>query len=507
MKRLVCIFLCAVITGSILCGCRKTQEITLTEETTVQETTAAPLKEREVTLGYFPGKGFNPYKTSSSLNRNLLTLVYDTLYLSGDAYSVSPLIAASSVPDEKSLTVDLKLGLTFSDGSEITASDVVYSFNLAKKSSFYSKRLSNFSSASASMNAVTFTLKTADIFAESCLTFPIVKTGTGGKSIPTGSGRYILEKKDGVYTLIRNETTSRPEEIITQKINLTPVSSDKSELYLLQSGDLSYFFDDLSDGDYTKIGANMVKIPMNNLVYVGLNRKKGVLKNKNIAKAVNLAINRTTLCNSAYEGMHRNPKSVFNPDWYAAQELTANSNPYDLQQSEALLEKQGYKYRTSKSAYRSKNGNALEMTLLVCKDTKAKTGIAKSIASSLRSTGIKVRVREEIYDDYLKALKGNGYDLYIGEIKLSANMDLSCFFSSSGSARYGIDSQGVAATAYNDFRKGAIDINTFARVFDSEIPFIPLCYRDGMAYYSREISYEGSANEYEPFKNIYSWEV
>ena len=121
--------------------------------------------------------------------------------------------------------------------------------------------------------------------------------------------------------------------------------------------------------------------------------------------------------------------------------------------------------------------------------------------------GIGVELVEKEYSDYISALKSGSFDLYIGEIKLSANMSLSPFVSSDGNAGYGIERDSVAAKAYSDFIKGAIDISTFVQVFDSTLPFIPLCYRDGMAYYSRELSYEGSINEFEPFKNIYSWEA
>lgn len=508
MKKLICIFLCAIIAASVTVACKREETPKQNEETTTAETTSAPIKEKEITLGYFKGKGFNPYKTESPLNRSLLTLVYDSLYLVEDGYTVSQLIGSHcDNNDGKKLTVHLSEEIYFSDGSAIGPDDVVYSFNLAKESSFYSKRLSNFGTASASDSSVIFTLKKEDIFAESCLTFPIIKAGTGSDNIPVGSGRYTIKKGSGEYFLKANSNTSRKEEMTADKIRLVPVSAEKGELYLLQTGDLTYFFDDLSDGEYTKVGANMVKTPLNNLVFITLNRNGEVFSDKKLVNAVNLAINRTALCDSVYEGMYRKPKSVFNPDWYAVSSISENSDPYDIQKAEELLEKSGYVYAYSHNAYRSKDFVFLEMTLLVCSDTEAKTELAKQIKKSLESIGIKVNLEEKEYKEYIEALKEGEFDIYIGEIKLSANMDLSPFFAENSGAGYGIDKSSVTAKAYFDFKKGAIDITTFVQVFDSELPFIPLCYRDGMSYYSRELSFEGSVNEYEPFKNIYSWEV
>ena len=85
-------------------------------------------------------------------------------------------------------------------------------------------------------------------------------------------------------------------------------------------------------------------------------------------------------------------------------------------------------------------------------------------------------------------------------------MDLSCFFKKGGGASYGISSNTIS-NAYNDFKSGSIDLKTFISVFEVEKPFIPLCYRTSVAYYSNEVTYEGTVNEYDPYKNIYSWET
>lgn len=506
LKKTISIFICILIAFCIFSACKKNENEPVQETTAEAETTALPAAEKSITLGYFESKGFNPYKTDSPLNRNLLTLIYDSLFIVEDGYTVSPLIAESFTNDGNLLTVTIKDELYFSDGSLVDPSDVVYSFNMAKDNSFYGKRLSNVKSATASDTSVLFTLGKEDIFAEGCLTFPIIRAGDGGEKTPVGSGRYILKKKDGAYFLKANETTTRKEEMSTDRISLVPVSADEGELYLLQTGDLSYFFDDLSDGEYTKIGANMVKMPLNNLVFLSFN-SEGAFADESLKEAVNLAIDRTGLCDKIYEGMYRKTKSVFNPDWYAASSVSVSENPYSLKDAESILEKNGYIYAYSYNAYRSKNFEFLKLRLLVCSDTEAKASLAKEIKKALEGIGIGVELYEKEYSEYISSLKSGDFDLYIGEIKLSPNMSLSPFFSSGGSASYGIDTKSVAAKAYFDFTEGAIDISTFVQVFDSALPFIPLCYRDGMAYYSRELSYEGNVNEYEPFKNVYSWEA
>ena len=134
MKKLICLFACFALIVGIFAGCkdRNTDDTTTTETTTEVAETQKPIPERKVTLGYYKSKSLNPFKTQSPTNRNLMTLVYDSLFLPVDGYTVEPLIGMSFTNNEKMLIVTLDPEALFSDGSPIDPNDVVYSFNLAK---------------------------------------------------------------------------------------------------------------------------------------------------------------------------------------------------------------------------------------------------------------------------------------------------------------------------------------------------------------------------------------
>ena len=507
MKKLICLLACFAVIIGILSGCgdRNTEDTTTTDTTVSEPVTENTVKERKVTLGYYKGKSLNPFKTESPTNRNLMTLVYDSLFLPTDGYTVEPLIGLSFTNKDKMLTVTLDTEALFADGTAIAPSDVVYSFNLAKESDNYKGRLSNFSSVAAGVDSVTFTLVSPDVYAENCLTFPIVKYGTGDKDIPTGSGRYTIAKKSGTYRLTANENSTRLEEMATAQITLVPITSDAGELYLLQTGDLTYFFDDLSDGEYTKIRANTTRVPMNNMVYLGINSNN--LKNKKVKEAICYAISKTSLADAAYSGIARLSDVPFNPVWEAMATINTAFYEQNALKAEEILEDAGYVYAYTGNQYRSKNFDYLEMTLLVNNESKPKSDMAKMIADWLKGIGIKVTLNSVTYEEYLRELRNGNFDLYIGEVKLSADMSLAPFFSEGGGASYGINKESATAKAYSDFKAGKTDISTFIQVFNSEKPFIPLLFREGMAYYSRELTYEDSVNEYELFANIYSWSV
>ncbi len=508
MKKFICILICLSMFTGIFSACVDDNDVTDPAETTAEETTTAQtLPERKIVLGYYKNKSLNPFETDSPTNKNLMTLVYDSLFLPGENYTVEPLIALSFTNSEKMLTVTLDSEALFSDGSYITPGDVVYSFNQAKQSSHYSGRLHNFSSAQAGVDSVTFTLVTPDVYAENCLTFPIVKQGTADKAIPTGSGRYTIAKKSGNYTLIANKNSVRQEEMATESISLVDITSDKGELYLLQTGDLTYFFDDLSDGEYTKIRANTVRVSLNNMVYLGLNPDTKALANKKVKEAVCYAISKSSLCDSAYSGIATACDIPFNPSWQAVSDIETSTYETNSLKAEELLESAGYIYEYSTNKYRSKNFKFLKLAFVVNSESPSKVKCAEIITKNLRSIGIDVTLNKLSYEEYLSALQKGGYDLYLGEIKLTPDMSLAPFFSENGSVNYGIDTSSATAKAYYDFLGGKIDISTFIQVFSLEKPFIPLLFREGIAYYSRELTYEDTINEYEPFRNIYSWSV
>ncbi|MBQ7294624.1 MAG: hypothetical protein IJW86_00355 [Clostridia bacterium] len=508
MKKLICLLICLSLLVGIFSSCGDNDDITDPADVASEETTTTQaLPERKIVLGYYKGKSLNPFKTDSPTNKSLMTLVYDSLFLPGENYTAEPLIAISFTNNEKMLTVTLDSEAMFSDGSYITPHDVVYSFNSAKDSVHYSSRLQNFSSASAGVDSVTFTLVTPDIFAENCLTFPIVKEGTADNAIPTGSGRYTMVKKKGSYTLIANENSVRQEEMSTASVSLVPITSDKGELYLLQTGDLTYFFDDLSDGEYTKIRANTVRVSLNNMVYLGINCKTKALKNKDVKEAICYILGKSSLCDSAYSGIATASDIPFNPSWQAVSAIKASTYETSPLKAEELLESAGYKYEYSTNKYRSKGFEFLTLRLIVNSESAPKLKCAEAITKSLRAIGVDIRLQKLTYEEYISALQKGEYDLYIGEVKLTPDMSLTPFFSEKGSVNYGIDTSSATAKAYYDFLGGKIDISTFIQVFSLEKPFIPLLFREGIAYYSRELTYEDTINEYEPFRNIYSWSV
>ena len=512
MKKLLCILLSLIFVLSFAAckgsgGADKTPEPTSQSDgetepggTTNETTQGTAIKNTELVLPYSAADGLDPYKCETQMNRDLSTVLYDSLYRLDESFSPVALLAKSGEIDGKAVTVTVKKGVKFSDSSSLGASDVVYSFNLAKESKGYSEQLKNISSAYAeSSRTVVFKLDSADVYALGCLTFPIVKSGSDGKT-PIGSGRYYLSS--GKLKANKNHVSGQKANI--SKIALCDIRNSANEFGSLQIGEINFAYRDLSDCKIERIVASTKEIPLNNLIYIGMKTTKGLLKDAKLRNIISCAVNRSDIVSSAFQGYATACSSPFNPLWKEAP--ASNEKIYTAQEIVALLDNNGYAYRNDTDKHRKNNaGKDLILTLAVNKDNAFKLQAAKMIKSDFKTVGIDIEIVELSRKDLKKAARKGKYDMYIGEVKLCPNMSLSPFFSEDGGASYYIDKSLTCVSAYNKLVSGKIKTDEFFTQFKADTPFVPLCFRKGFAAVSNSLEDNVKTYEGDLFANISEW--
>ena len=77
------------------------------------------------------------------------------------------------------------------------------------------------------------------------------------------------------------------------------------------------------------------------------------------------------------------------------------------------------------------------MKLLVNKDDSVRLRAARKVAQMLTECGLTVELLECNYTDYRSVLRDGTFDLYLGQTKLSPNMDLTEFFRDGGALSWG----------------------------------------------------------------------
>ncbi|MCL2508883.1 MAG: ABC transporter substrate-binding protein [Oscillospiraceae bacterium] len=466
------------------------------------------IKYNEMKMAYDKWDTLDPFKATSAMNRNLIPLMYDSLFSLSSTYEAVPQIARSWSMSGTSVTVTLNDGIVFSDGKTLTADDAAYSFDCAKKAKGYRGRLENFSSVTVTgSRTLVFTLKAFDPCAVSCLNFPVVKQysvqteydDVADVKPPVGSGRYVLRDD---LTLSANQ--SRFGSFWPQITTIRLVCQDDSSalLYSLEIGNVSFAFDDMSGGSYKRISANSAEYLMNNLVFLGMNQENPSLRDAAVRQAVMRAIDRQGVIDNSYQSHAVVAWTPFNPRWHAASQYDFQIK-YDAGKAKALLEQEGFDKINS---YNIRNDGLRSLTfrLIVNTQNHFKCVAARNIANGLAKLNIHVQVVQLEPEEFFEAHGAGDYDFYIGEVNLTPNMSLSPFFDYGGAAARGIYSR-KAADTYYDFLDGESKLTEFVTAFNEDCPFIPLCFRKGVAASVRNLNGATGSWYGDIYRDIEDW--
>lgn len=458
------------------------------------------VKSASIVLPYSSGDSLNPFFATGVENIALSFLWCQPLFEVKNDYSPEAILADSFNIENTSVSVSLKAA-KFSDGSDVSAKDVVYSFNKAKQSPAFSQRLSNIASAKQNGGSVVFTLSTPDAFALNVLTFPIVKTSSADTAavIPTGSGVFAFGDSG---TLTLNGNSGVQSSITEIKLNdIKDLTYIKNELEI---GNINYLFEDFSSGSYNRIVAQNKTVTLNNFVFLGMNSGYGALASSAIRTAIYYSIGKENVSASAYQGYAKAAATPFNPDFCQLSGVSVPTVQSDVTKCASIFEKLGYN-RYAKSGARTNGTNNLEFSILVNADNTFRQSVAYKIAENLNDVGIRANVEAVASDVYQQRVATGNFQLYVGEVKLTENMDLSVFLN--GAASVGIDKTIPFFADYTAFREGTIGMESVVASFMNDVPFVPICYRCGMAAYSKTLSPDFTYSPFNVYGNIENWEI
>lgn len=505
---LLCLLVCIASLAS--CGGEPREEessgAVSNAETNVSESQKSAGGTGQLSLPYVKADSLNPFTAKSLPNQLLSTVLYDSLYAVDGTLSPQPLLAASGSVSGTQARVTLRSGLIFSDGSALSAADVVYSFEKAAASPQYGARLSNFSGAKAQGGEIVFTMKQNDPYALSCLTFAVIKRGTDASetAIPVGGGRYTAVRADSSIALRANKTWLKGNTMHFAAISLVDVPDSDSIIHSLEIGNVNFIFNDLSSGIYQRINANTTEFLMNNLVFLGLQSKNELLQNPKVLKAMSLALAREEIASSAYQGHAAAAATPFRPDWNALKGLTTAPVKQEKEAAIKLLQEAGFD-KTDASGARAANGKSLAFTLAVNNESPFRVAAANMIAAQLSAIGMKTTVAPLAWEAYTAAVQGGEFDLYLGEVKLSDNMSLAPFFEEAGMVKAGINLEGAAAASYRQMLAGAASLQDFLNAFQENPAFVPVCFRKGVAARSRDVQGDLSCHSGDVYANLQDW--
>ena len=237
MKRIMCLILALSVLCS-LSSCKASVNKKPTGDTSQTESESSL---GEMRLLYSASDTFNPYTAGTEINRQLCLLLFDSLTRLDNNFETEYILAESVAVEGAVCIVKLK-NAYFTDGSPVTADDVVYSYNLAKNSvSEYAYNLYEVSSVSAQdSKTVIFNLSQYDRYFEKLIDFPVLKaqsdknTDVDGRLLtPIGSGRYVVNEEGNGFVAKEKHIG---KAVKTKKISLVNAPDKEAIAHYVEIG-------------------------------------------------------------------------------------------------------------------------------------------------------------------------------------------------------------------------------------------------------------------------------
>ena len=423
-------------------------------------------------------KTFNPYNANDATSAELSEIMYDGLVQTNSQTGGVFVKLAKSfeiLPDKKTYIVHLRHGIKWSDGKEITADDVYFTYNTVIFEGYGDGSTRDIMLIGGKLPTVekidkyTIKFKTPKPFAPFLRNLsasilpkhifePITKKGketfltfqgidTNPKNLVTSgafrlaeyvpSQRVIFEKNPNYY-LINKENQKLPYidrwvMIITGDVNNQTLKFESGELDVLNvSGTLVNRYRELSkhgDFDLYNLGAtsNTTFVVFNlnnrknkqNKFYVDP-VKQAWFQDKNFRSAIDWAINRENLILNVFSGMAKPLYSAEGVNSLFLNEAVAKGHPQNVEHAKSLLKKSGFYYKNNELF--DKKGNRVKFELLTNAGNTQREATGVSIKQDLENLGIKVNYKAVEFNNLINKLT-NYVDFDAIIIALTSNVN------------------------------------------------------------------------------------
>lgn len=441
-------------------------------------TGTAGVQAAELTLGYTPADGFNPYLVNSSLVLQNSGLLFERLVEVTPSMDLDYRLAQSIDTTDTQVIINLRGGCYFADGTPISIDDVAASLEAARASSIYGGRFSNVETVQVVENSLVLSLHSPDsLFAYLC-DIPILKADEAYSSHPTASGRYTYGSDD---TLVRNSRAPFAEDGPAQ-IRLSTVNSYDEMVSGLAVGNLN-LYSAAHDGSGSAGSGKESYYKTNQLVYLGVNSasSKPILAAPAGRQLLSAMANRRQLAEKSYYSRAYPATGAVNsfyPCVNSQQVILAETDTASPDEAMAAL---GY-VRGEDSLWHKANpdgspGEALSLSLLYFDNGSYRSYAAALYAQQLLAQGITLNVvQADSFEQYQQAVQSGDFELYIGEVKLYNNIDLGPFWAG-GALSAGLAQSEELAAAYSAFKANKSAAGQFEQAFAAQMPYIPLLWR------------------------------
>jgi peptide/nickel transport system substrate-binding protein len=413
------------------------------------------------------------------------------------------------------LTLTLRKGVKFTDGTSLDAAAVVKNLNAFQKGE--SPDASNLSAMTSAVakgkTQVNITLKAADpaflnYLARSAGFIESPKQiGTAAeKATPVGSGPYVLNKaktKSGsVYTFDKNKNYWNKSVQKFDTVVLKVISDQTAMVNALKSGQVDAA--NLASNDViSELMASGLQFETNTLDWVGLSlvdrtgKLGSPLDNVKVRQAINYAFDRKALLKTIGSGYGSVVEQVFAPKSAGYDAKLNSTYTYDVAKAKSLMAEAGYA-----------KGFTMDMPSLTAFLGEAPYTL---ISDQLAAIGIKVKYTEEPFSTFFGNILAPKYPAYLMFLEQSPNDWQFIQFLVSRTAVWNPDKYGDATSdaliakiqVANDKSRPAL-LKQLNKYIVEQAWFVPFYVKQGTQAHSKSVKVKMQAGNAIPYLLSYA---
>lgn len=510
VKKTIALALSLVL---LLCGCAQEGKGPGTSQS-VPAPSAAPTPDRKApfALAYDDTAPLDPLANTNALNLMLAGLVYEGLFELDEAFVAQPLLCASYAFSENCTVWNFTLrpDAVFSDGTPLTPAHVAASLNAARNSDLYSARLAQILSVTADEQSVTVTLATPNGSLPALLDIPITIPGNEGEP-PLGTGNYRFSAQGSEFSLTKNPHRRQETDLPVSSIPLRATSTVDQRIAAFDAGLITAVTSDPTAS--TALGYSCSyetwSSPTTSMLYLGFHCQSDFCSDPALRQAISLAVDRSALVNFPLSG-HADPTPIpVSPVSELYDAALASELKYSLSGALQLLTDSGYQLGED-NLLRTARGKQIELNLLVNTDNSYRLDIARRLASELGNLGLSVTVTALPWEEFLLALAAGEFDLYLGQVKMTADFDLSLLLT--GTLNYGLFEDEGTLSLLELCRSSAgirrvTTARTLYRHLASTVPFAPICFHRATLLTQWGALSGATPTQQNPFYQFHRWDL
>ena len=481
--------------------------------------TRNPSNPGDFTIRYDPDSVINPITSLSRDNIVISSLLYEPLFtLTSRLEAETVLCEDWSTEDWITYSFDIKENIAMSDGSMLTADDVVYTIRCAMQTGRFVNRLRIISSVELIDDfSLTIELKSANRRFIKLLDIPIIKQGSIDDPIPAGSGPYILSEDDE-FLLVRFADYREYDKLQLEYICLF-VCNDNEMAELFDGGVLSLLWDDPSDTYAIILNRHNEAryYDTTALQFIGFNARSTILRDADVRRAIGYSINRSHIVDNIMPGQSLAAPLALSPAYTHYDTGWEQTVVDPLIAMSVLFERAGLEDFDNDSYLEYPNGYGgyyeISLDFIVNLENSYKVQTAYLIADTLRLYGIEIIVRELHWDAFMAEISSGTYDMYYGEIVIGADFDISLLVLPNSHLNYGLTGSDLYVpfmdafmSADNDFDE-TIAAEALCNAIDLNAPFVPILYKRYVVYTPIGVVTGASPSQSGVFHDISSWTI